>query len=309
LTSSQEASPVSLFPKQESGEARKMTAISGRKCYGLYENFIPGGSSVKMLAASLLGTTEWYSDKCVLIWKKRDTKCRRLLFQLAPSVRPIEGTEYGSWLTVKTIEGTEIKMSKEDYPKVSEYKWHLEHGYPRASVSHTEKVMMHHLIVGKEKGMEVDHINRDKTDNRRENLRLVTHIENCQNREPIKGGTAYQPKGKNFWRTEIVVNGKRKNLGSFATKEEALMAYREARQTAMLPTPRSREGNARSAGSVHNQKKGYLDGLIQESGSEIGMKSPLKLAPEFVEFMMGYPLHWTDLNSPKPDTECKDLKV
>jgi hypothetical protein len=96
LTSSREVSPASLFPKQESGEARKMTATSGRKCYALYENFIPGGSSVKMLAALLLGATEWYSTKCVLTWKKRDTKCNRLLFQLAPSVRPIG--EIGSGL-------------------------------------------------------------------------------------------------------------------------------------------------------------------------------------------------------------------
>ena len=67
LTSSPAASPASLFPKQESGEARKMTATSGRKCYGLYENYIQLGSLVKML----LDSSQWFSTKVDLIWKKR----------------------------------------------------------------------------------------------------------------------------------------------------------------------------------------------------------------------------------------------
>ena len=85
--------------------------------------------------------------------------------------------------------------------------------------------------------MEIDHINRDKLDNRKENLRTVTHLENCQNREPIKDGTVWKEKGRNVWRTEIVVNGKRKHLGVFQTKEEAQAAYWEKKQIAMLTTP------------------------------------------------------------------------
>jgi hypothetical protein len=102
----------------------------------------------------------------------------------------------------------------------------------------------------------------------------------------------------------------------------------------LLPTPRSREGNAGSAGSIHNLKKGYLDGVINEmiptpaardwkgagtrnentvpnviEGRErIGTKTGLKLQPGFVEWMMGYPQNWTDLNCQKPATELLGLK-
>lgn len=41
---------------------------------------------------------------------------------------------------------------------------------------------LHHLIVGKIPGLEVDHINQNKYDNRRENLRHVTRGDNCRNR-------------------------------------------------------------------------------------------------------------------------------
>jgi hypothetical protein len=79
-----------------------MTATSGRKCYELYGSFIRAGSSVKMLAASLLGTTAWYSNKSTLTWKVKITKSKRLLFQLSPSTPRTDGTEFGLSLIPKT---------------------------------------------------------------------------------------------------------------------------------------------------------------------------------------------------------------
>ena len=73
----------------------------------------------------------------------------------------------------------------------------------------------------------------------------------------------------------------------------------------LLPTVRAREGNAGSPGSpgsLHNYKKNYLDGTIQESG----IKTGLTLQPNFVEWMMGYPLNWTDLNCLSQNTGPKD---
>jgi len=51
---------ASLFPKQGKDEARKMTAISGRKCYELFNLRNRNGSSLKMCVAYLL-------NKCFLI--------------------------------------------------------------------------------------------------------------------------------------------------------------------------------------------------------------------------------------------------
>jgi hypothetical protein len=91
LTLSPEVFPASHSVQLGSDEARKMTAISGQKCFELYEKQLPAGSLVKTLAASLLGTEAWSSMKCSLTWKPRATKSGRLLFQLSPStLRTVE---------------------------------------------------------------------------------------------------------------------------------------------------------------------------------------------------------------------------
>jgi hypothetical protein len=82
------------------------------------------------------------------------------------------------------------------------------------------------------KGLTVDHINGDKADNRICNLRLATDCQNSYYR-PRKSnnnsgfkGVYRRENGK--YRATITVNKKRKNLGTFNTKEEAYAAYCEA---------------------------------------------------------------------------------
>ena len=88
---SQEDFPASLSVVPGSNEARTMTAISGQKCSESYKRQGQLGSLVRMLLAS----SAWHSTKCVLIWKRVDTKSSRSLFQLAVSMPSTEETEYG----------------------------------------------------------------------------------------------------------------------------------------------------------------------------------------------------------------------
>jgi len=90
-TSSPAASPASLFPALDKGKGRQITAFSGRRCSELYAKYSPLGSLVKML----LESSTWRSTKCYLTWKTRTTPAKRLLFQLAPSMRPIGETGCG----------------------------------------------------------------------------------------------------------------------------------------------------------------------------------------------------------------------
>lgn len=73
----------------------------------------------------------------------------------------------------------------------------------------------------------VDHVNKNKKDNRIENLRECTHSENHGNRKPKNKlrGVSYNIKHKN-WKVRIyTVKG---NFhGTFKTKEEAVKAYNE----------------------------------------------------------------------------------
>ena len=84
LTLYPEASLASHSPLPGSGEARRMTVTSGRKCCGLCRKSGPLGSLARMLLESSI----WNSTRCLLIWKVRVTAAKRLLFQLAASMPP-----------------------------------------------------------------------------------------------------------------------------------------------------------------------------------------------------------------------------
>jgi hypothetical protein len=75
-------------------------------------------------------------------------------------------------------------------------------------------------------GMQVDHIDRNRLNNRLENLRLATNQENQRNKY-AKGFT--WNKRFNAFQAQIMVNKKNKNLGYYKTQEEARAAYLTAR--------------------------------------------------------------------------------
>lgn len=100
---------------------------------------------------------------------------------------------------------------------------------------------LHRELVGLTNGdgFEVDHINRDRLDNRRSNLRVTTRRQNSQNM-PSQAGTSSQHRGVTLekrtgkWVAQVQTGGKGYNLGSFASEEEAAAVAREARLR-MLP--------------------------------------------------------------------------
>lgn len=79
-------------------------------------------------------------------------------------------------------------------------------------------------------GLLVDHINGDKLDNRRENLRLATMSQNGMNRGKPKTNSSgykgvYRHKQNERWVANIQVNGNTIYIGSFDTPEDAHAAY------------------------------------------------------------------------------------
>jgi len=76
---------------------------------------------------------------------------------------------------------------------------------------------------------QIDHINRDRSDNRLENLRVVTQRVNAHNRANNQKipGVRRSRSGKRYI-ARIVINKKEKHLGSFSTEEEAAAAYQKA---------------------------------------------------------------------------------
>ena len=84
--------------------------------------------------------------------------------------------------------------------------------------------MLHHGEIPA--GMQVDHINRDRSDNRIENLRLVTNRANSHNKEERKLPTNVMTRRGRF-RVQVRVNGPKKTVGTYDTLEEAIEARNE----------------------------------------------------------------------------------
>ncbi len=89
------------------------------------------------------------------------------------------------------------------------------------------------LFHGSEPDGIIDHINRIKTDNRIENLRIATKEQNganagmyCTNKTGFKG-VHYCKRDKRFI-ASITFHGKIKRIGGYATAEEASQAYQKA---------------------------------------------------------------------------------
>ena len=74
---------------------------------------------------------------------------------------------------------------------------------------------------------QIDHIDRNKLNDRIHNLRDISCRENNQNRKCFKGGATYD-KSRNKWQARIYVGGIKKSLGRFETKEQAQAAYAAA---------------------------------------------------------------------------------
>lgn len=111
---------------------------------------------------------------------------------------------------------------------LGEYRWHVG---PKGCVVRTvhyrdgrDTIYLHRVLAGVP-GLQVDHINRDRLDNRRLNLRAVTCAQNSQNVPSYGGSSSYRgvswDKQYQRWRASVQVNGRLHHLGRFTSEQEA----------------------------------------------------------------------------------------
>jgi len=132
----------------------------------------------------------------------------------------------GIWL--KTPSSGFILCDPEDYDRLANASINYNSKKKSWSAGHNkERTSLGQFILKPEIGLEVDHINRDDRDNRKENLRIVTRQQNCANRigwGKIKLKGVYRDHSPNPM-AKIRFNKKDIYLGRFKTEEAAARAY------------------------------------------------------------------------------------
>ncbi len=128
-------------------------------------------------------------------------------------------------------------FDKCDYGLVKPFTWRLDKGgyaiannYKRSGLDINKKsILMHRLIMGHPIGKQIDHINQNPLDNRKENLRLVSNFENSSNKKYRNklNIIGVRKVGKKY-KAYINQNKKFIHLGGFDTLEEAKKARKDA---------------------------------------------------------------------------------
>jgi hypothetical protein len=135
-------------------------------------------------------------------------------------------------LGISLSNGREAIIDKEDYNKIKNFTWHVDNiGYAYTS---EKRIRMHRLIINCPDEFEIDHINRNKLDNRKSNLRIVEHKRNlinckvsCKNTSGYSG-VSYN-KRKRKYEVYLNINSKRKGLGYYSGFKKAIEISRKAR--------------------------------------------------------------------------------
>lgn len=124
--------------------------------------------------------------------------------------------------------GESFFFDKEDYETVSNYCWHLSADGYVASNTSTGLIKLHRLLFNFPKDP-IDHKDRNKLNNRKENLRVVSNRQNAINSSVKKNNTSgitgvYFDKSRDKWVAVIKSYGKTIHLGRFVQKEDAIRA-------------------------------------------------------------------------------------
>lgn len=125
-----------------------------------------------------------------------------------------------------------------DFDVVSRFKWHAHKSgtkyYAMTDLGTDGKrtmLYMHKLILyPTPRGREIDHVNGNGLDNRKENMRFASRQQNSMNRPPPRNNTSGFKgvgwhKKSSKWKAAASVGGKTIHLGLFGSKAEAADAY------------------------------------------------------------------------------------
>jgi len=131
--------------------------------------------------------------------------------------------------TIQLTKGAKAIVDDDDFERLNGFSWQFNGRYA-ARKENGKTILMHRCIMGFKNKYVTDHINGDKLDNRKDNLRVCTQSQNIANSKKSKlntsgyKGVCYDKRLKRY-RSYIRKDRIMYNLGLFATPELAHLAY------------------------------------------------------------------------------------
>lgn len=251
-------SPASLSVRPGSEEAQAMTVTSGRRCSESYARFSPLGSLVRTCLAS----SRWSSTRVLLTWKVRVTDARRLIFRLVESTPPTSDIGSGSLLMPTATAGDARSSGSRN----------TENSKANAGISLTDYVRgdggkgrmwptpgAHEDTGGGSTAVAEKAVSRTA---RPSGHRIQLTLRDAVKLWPTPAARDYKGAG---------VNAKPRDTLDMAVE-------RGVTKSKLYPTPDVGAAKGRGQDSADNRSR--LGGSLN---------------PEWVEWLMGYPIGWTEL--------------
>lgn len=117
-----------------------------------------------------------------------------------------------------------VLIDDQDYEKVKNLKWKVDHYGYVVAYHKTGKKRIHRIVMDAPKGSWIDHVNGDKLDNRRSNLRFCSRLENRRNSKPCLNrgykGVFWTEETKKF---RVIIDDI--HVGYFSSEEAAANCY------------------------------------------------------------------------------------
>ena len=137
---------------------------------------------------------------------------------------------------IQLTQGKYAIVDAKDYVRLNRHKWCAVRDKGTFYAMRTSRkngikrnIRMHREIMCALPGIGIDHLNGNGLDNRKSNLRICTRAQNQWNRHSVKPaiGNIWWAKERKQFRAAITTNGKRKYLGQYKYKADAIKAYQK----------------------------------------------------------------------------------